>query len=310
MIKESSTVAVLFADIARSTHLYEVLGDKQAKALIRDCIALLSKVTLQFHGCVIKTIGDEILCTFPGADDAVNAGKAMHEAMEQLPCIDNPVYTPPNIYVGIHYGPVIEENGDIFGDTVNMAARLVDIAKQRQIIASEQTVALLNDELRQSARYIDKITIKGKSGEANIFEVVWEKQDLTMVFNTDSESQMTRKNIVASLVLQYHDHTITVEQNRPVVTLGRQNHNDIVVCDGPVSRSHARIEYRRGKFLLIDQSTNGTYIQEQGKKMIRVKQLEMPLNGDGIISLGREPDPDMSFVIRYENSTHVCFSEM
>lgn len=305
MIKQSNSVAVLFADIARSTHLYEVLGDKWARALIRDCIALLSKVTLQFRGCVIKTIGDELLCTFPDVNDAVNAGKAMQQAMVQLPCIDNPAYTPPNIYVGIHYGPVIEENGDIFGDTVNIAARTVDIAKQRQIITSEHTVALLNDELRQSAKYIDKITIKGKSGEFNIFEMVWEKQDLTMVFKTGSDSQMTRKNVAASLVLQYCDHTITVEQNQPVVMLGRQNHNDIVVCDRPVSRSHARIEYQGGKFLLIDQSTNGTYIQEQGKKMIRVKQLEMPLNGDGIISLGREPDPGSSFVIRYQNRNHI-----
>ena len=104
-----------------------------------------------------------------------------------------------------------------------------------------------------------------------------------------------------NLILRYHDHIITVGQNRPVVTIGRQIHNDIVVSDSPVSRSHARIEYRRTAFLLIDQSSNGTYIHEHGKNMVHVKQLEMPLNGHGIISLGKKPGSNLSYAIHYQN---------
>jgi class 3 adenylate cyclase len=301
MTRESINLAVLFADIARSTHLYEVLGDTTAKNLISDCISMLSQIVKQFHGSVIKTIGDELLCTFPDANNAINAGISMHETIENLLFIDNPDYTSPNIYVGIHYGPVIKEDDDIFGDTVNLAARMVAIAKQRQIIITEQTVEQLNSTLVQSTKYIDKIPVKGKSGVINIFEVVWEKHELTVMFKTVSSTLFSKKIMPANLILQYHDNIITVNQNRPVVTIGRQIHNDIVVTDSPVSRSHARVEYRRNTVLLIDQSSNGTYIHEHGKKMIHVKQFEMPLTGNGIISLGRKPDSNMSYAIHYNN---------
>ncbi len=293
----SVSVAVLFADIARSTHLYEVLGDKKAKTLISDCLSTLSNAASRFQGSVIKTIGDEILCTFPDADKAVSAGKAMHEAIDLIPINDG---IPANIYVGIHFGPVIMENDDIFGDTVNLAARMVAMAKQRQIITTEQTVELLNNELMHTVKYIDKITVKGKSGETKIYEVVWEEQEATSIFRATSISLFPSKDATVNLILQYHDTIVTVDRNRPVVTLGRQIHNDIIVDDSPVSRSHARIEYRRGKFFLVDQSTNGTYIHEEGKERVRVRQTEMPLTGKGIISLGTKLGSDSSFAIFYE----------
>ena len=75
--------------------------------------------------------------------------------------------------------------------------------------------------------------------------------------------------------------------------------NDVVVNDNRVSRSHAKIEYRRGKFVLIDQSTNGTFVLFQGKKPIDIKRDEAPLLGTGIISLGREVNPDSPLSIHY-----------
>jgi len=300
MTKEAINVAVLFADIAKSTQLYDQLGDTVANTIIRDCISILSKVTYRFNGTVIKSIGDEILCTFQNPSTAVNAGKAMHESIDQLEYRDNPDFSSPNIYVGIHYGPVIEEGGDIFGDTVNITARLVSIAKQRQIIISEQTVKLLSEELSSSTKYIDKVTFKGKSGVINIYEVVWEQEDLTVMSSKATGRFVTNKRAGMGLILRYNDSITTVEQSRPSVTLGRQSHNDIIVSDSHVSRSHAKIEYRRGKFVIIDQSTNGTYVHEKGKKLISLTKIEMPLNGSGIISLGRKPETDLSFAIHYE----------
>jgi class 3 adenylate cyclase len=308
MARYSANCAVLFADIARSTQLYEVLGDKIANRLIKECISILSKTAVEFHGSVIKTIGDEILCTFVDANDAVRAGKAMHEATGQFPILENPAYIPPNIYVGIHFGPIIEENNDIFGDTVNVAARIVAMAKQRQIITTEKTVDLLSNELVRSAKYLGGITAKGKSGEIKVFEVVWEQQELTVQLDDIPGSLLSPRDKAASLVLRYHDNVITVDVNRPIVTLGRQMHNDIVVIDIPVSRSHARIEYRGGRFLLIDESTNGTYLNEHGKKRF-LKHSERYLIGDGIISLGKMPDPNLSFSIHYHVETSLSEPE-
>ena len=76
MSPETATLAILFADISRSTQIYETVGDKAAQELVGDCLARLSEVTVQHQGTVIKKIGDEIMCTFPTANQALAAAKA------------------------------------------------------------------------------------------------------------------------------------------------------------------------------------------------------------------------------------------
>ena len=293
--RETVTLAILFADIAKSTQLYETLGDKVAQDLIGSCLTRLSRVTAEHNGTVIKTIGDEIMCTFPSADDAVEAGMDMHQALEELPMMEKFGRPSPNIYVGIQWGPVIREGNDVFGDAVNVAARMVALSKQRQIITTEQTVEALTPEHRSSVRCIDKTTIKGKSGEIDIYEVVWERQDVTVMV----EDSLDSLKVDSRLELEFHGTMIQINADRPSATLGRQGHNDVVVKDNRVSRSHARIEYRRGKFVLIDQSTNGTFVSIQGRKNLMLKRDEAQLFGSGVISLGRGIDADSPMAIRF-----------
>ena len=295
MGRENVTLAILFADIAKSTHLYETLGNKTAKSLIDACISLLAKITAQHSGTVIKTIGDEIMCTFPTADNAVEAAIEMNRDLERLTLEDMPGVTPPNIYVGIQFGPIIREDNDVFGDAVNVAARMVSMAKQRQIVTTDDTVMALSVVHKSSTRVVDKTTVKGKSGEMNIYEVIWEKQDATVMV----DESMDARKIESRMQLKFQGVTIEVDQNRPSVTLGRQPHNDVVVNDERVSRTHARIEYRRGKFILIDQSTNGTFALIQGKKTVTLRRDEATLLGNGIIGLGREVNDQSPVAIHY-----------
>jgi class 3 adenylate cyclase len=295
MSRENLTLAILFADIAKSTTIYEILGDKKARDLIAGCISIFTKATLKNKGTVIKTIGDEIMCTFPGANEAVNAAIEMNESLEGMTFGDDPGFVPPNIYVGIHYGPVIREAGDVFGDAVNVAARMRALAKQRQIFTSEETVAALTGELKDAARLVDSTTIKGKSGKIDIYEVVWEKQDVTVMMDDSFESMLLRSR----MELRHADVVIDVDETRPAASLGRQLHNDIVVNDGRASRSHARVEYRRGKFVLVDQSANGTYVIVEGKPSVRITRDEIPLIGKGLIGLGKEVKPDSPEAIHF-----------
>jgi adenylate cyclase len=296
MPRETATLAILFADIAKSTHLYEVLGNQSAKALIDSCLSIMMDITKKLQGTVIKTIGDELMCTFHTADDAIEAGKAMHESLEQLTIPDKPGQPPPNIYVGLHYGPVIKEGGDVFGDAVNVAARMVSMAKQRQIVTNEETLQHLSDEYKEAANCIDKTTVKGKSGEVKIYEIVWEQHDVTVMLDDDN---MGAQELKCRMEIKYRDSEFVIDENKPALTLGRQIHNDVVVNDTRVSRSHSRIEYNRGKFVLIDQSSNGTGVLIQGKKNITIKRDEASLIGNGVICLGREADPSSDLAIHY-----------
>jgi class 3 adenylate cyclase len=295
MTRKTGNLAILFADIAKSTQIYEALGNKDAKNIIDSCLSLLRKATGDHQGKVIKEIGDEIMCVFPTALKAVEAAKDMHQALEDMPPMDKPGYTAANIYVGIQYGPVIIEGGDVFGDAVNVAARMVALAKQRQIITTQETISALPEGHEFDVHIIDKTTVKGKSGEMDIYEVIWEEQDLTVMMDDSVEAEV----IKARLVLEFENNKLEMDENRPSATLGRQIHNDIVVKDGRVSRTHARIEYRRGKFILIDQSSNGTHLLIQGKKSVTIKRDETQLISNGLIGLGREPTPDSPKAVHY-----------
>jgi len=273
-------LTILFADISGSTHLYEVLGDVRARERTSHCLSILTEVIQRHGGTVIKTIGDEVMCTFPGADAAVQAACAMQESVAAEVA---PGETALDIRVGLHYGPALVELGDVFGDAVNVAARIVALAKARQILTTRQTVETLSPLLRASTRYTDRTPVKGKQEEIDVYEVIWREEDLTRM----EGYQIPLADSQARLQLRFREQEIEVSHSRPVVTIGRGQQNDIVVLDTLVSRMHARIEYRRGRFVLLDQSTNGTYVLTDEGEKAYLRREELALRGSGVISFGR-----------------------
>ncbi|MBW1895150.1 MAG: adenylate/guanylate cyclase domain-containing protein [Deltaproteobacteria bacterium] len=295
MPRETTSLTIMFADIARSTRFYETLGDISAQRLMSTCLSRLSDVACQHQGSVIKTIGDEVMCTFPDADQAVNAAKNMQEAFEKMPDIENCDLGTPNIYIGIHTGPVIKEEDDIFGDSVILAARMVALAKPRQILITEQTVKALTPDYKAFVRYVDKETIKGKKGKLKIYEYIWEQDDVTVILERSSTSSVLQ----SYLELRCGNVIIKVDHLQPSITMGRQSHNDLVLDYERISRSHANIENSREKFILMDHSSNGTYVHPQGEAVIHITRDEVQLFDSGIISLGRKASPGSPGAIHY-----------
>src|SRR5712664_3517823 len=158
-MEESRQTTVLFADVSGSTKLYETAGDAAAMVAIGRCIERMRKAAESTGGRVVKTIGDEVMVLFPSPDAAAGAASEMHATIEQLPEVGG---TRLGVRIGFHSGPVIQRDNDVFGDTVNMAARLVEQAQKGQIVTSHQTVQQLSPALRASSRRLYSITIKGK----------------------------------------------------------------------------------------------------------------------------------------------------
>jgi adenylate cyclase len=295
MSEETLSVAVLFADISRSTLLYEALGDLVAQKVVADCLRLLSDLATRHQGRVIKTIGDAVLCVFPGADLAVDAAKAMQLSLAESPLIEHPELTGPPIHVGVHLGPVLCKDEDVFGDAVNMAAHLMGLAKPQQILATEETVRALRPEAQGMTRPFGTTTVKGKREEYGLYEIVWEYHEVTVV----ARSAATPAHEEFRLLLRFHDQTIELGRLRPGATMGRHRQNDLVVDDVLVSRIHARIEYRKGRFVLVDMSTNGTYLITQGEGSTCLHRDERPLQGRGVIGLGRDVDLESPVAIHF-----------
>lgn len=277
--KPAAEFAVLFADIAGSTKLYEVLGDTQAKALIDECLGLMRTITARHAGRVIKTIGDEVMCVFPDADSGYLAATDMQTRIAALPAVSN---TKRAIRVGFHVGPVIEENSDVFGDTVNTAARMAGVAKGTQIMTTLATVQRLSPMLRGSTRRIAALSVKGKGDDIDVCEVIWQDgDDLTM-----ATASINTPAAQIQLHLTHGTRKLVVEHANSSIVLGRDSGCQIVLADRKASRQHARIERRRDKFFIIDQSTNGTFVTFAGEAEIGLRREEAMLRGQGRITFG------------------------
>jgi len=288
-------MSVLFADISGSTKLYDTLGDTQAKTLIDECIGIMRNIVARYHGRVIKTIGDEVMCVLPDADSGHLAATDMQLKVAALPVIAN---VRRAIRVGFHFGAVIEENGDVFGDTVNMAARMAGLAKGMQIITTRATVDRLSSALRDSTRGIAALSVKGKGDDVDVCEVIWQAgEDLTMA--TASITAVAKQ---IKLHLKHGAKELVLEQANSGLTLGRDASCQIVLADRMASRVHARIERRRDKFFVVDQSTNGTFVNFAGEGEIVLRREEVMLRGEGRIAFGHtlaEPTEEtVDFAVR------------
>jgi class 3 adenylate cyclase len=288
-------VAILFADVVGSTQLYDEYGDAKASETVARCLDVMKEATLQHRGTVIKTIGDEVMSTFPTVDEAMAAARQMQQRISEDSSA--PGRIPVSIRIGCHYGPVVQERNDIFGAAVHTANRMTSQAKARQIVMSGPTVDRLSDEWRAQTRQIDVATVRGRIDEVALFELVWQPEEATSMLPTIEWENRARK--ASRLILSFRDKTVIVNDQRKNINLGRADDNDLVVKGNLISRIHARVEMRRGKFVLVDQSTNGTFLQNSRGEETFVRRDTTELAGSGVIGLGRVAKPGTPLAIHY-----------
>ena len=293
---EEVEVAVLFADVVGSTRLYERMGDQRARDLVSTCIEVMREATEEHGGTVVKTIGDEVMATFPSADQALSAAAQMqkHIVGHSGLRVDG---QPVAIRIGCHFGPVMAESQDIFGVTVHTANRMTSQAKAGQVIITEATVARLSPQWRSACRLIDNAPIKGQGNEVPLYEVLWQADDVTSMVRQVPLS--ADQSCSVRLKLWWLDREITIDEQHSVLTIGRADENDLVVKGSLISRLHARIEFARHKFMLIDHSTNGTFMRAATGEESFVRRDTLQLKGAGTIGLGRLPEAESAQTIRF-----------
>lgn len=299
MSPKTTNIAILFADVSGSTRLFEILGDATARVKVSETLDTLADVTKEHNGTVIKTIGDEIMCTFPSADDAATAACNMHEALIQdITEGTGGEHTVIAIRVGLHYGPAILEGGDVFGDAVNVAARMTAQSKGGQIITTQSTVEKLSPMLRASTRFVDRAPIKGKKEEIDIYELIWQEEDVTRMA-TGLLVEETKPE--ARLKVTYNGTDVIMDKQKSSLLMGRSETCDLPINEKLASRQHVRIELRRDKFFIVDQSTNGTHVLIENTDEAFLRRAEMALHGRGQISLGKSFTEGPSEVVRFSH---------
>ncbi len=291
MIKDGLELVIFFADVAGSTRLYETLGDKDAHECIVESLNSISKYVRENNGVVAEIIGDEVMAYFETSIDASNCACDIQQFFAFTPTSKGHKI---NIRIGFHKGPVEMDKGHPYGDTVNVASRVASLAQGGQSITTTESVSDLPSSKKSLCRPFTRVKVKGKSDPIDTVEVVWDMDDATSLFAPIKAPETFDE--LAEIELTFNGKTVSVmERNTPFI-IGRGDHCNLVVPSETASRSHARIESRYGELVLVDHSTNGTYvITHPGKRAydgldMHLHHREWTMVGNGMINLGKPVD--------------------
>jgi adenylate cyclase len=287
------TLAILFADVSGSTALYETLGDRRARKAVEALLEEMRAATRAHGGRVVKTLGDEIMAVFATPESGTRAAIEIQERVGAMKPAEG---MRVGVRIGLHSGEVLEEDGDVFGDAVNTAARMAGVAKSGQIVTTASTAENLPVPLHERIRDLELVSVKGKQSEIRVCEVLWQDdEDLTVLSLPDEPVSATAR----VLVLEHGDQNLRVDAARPAVLIGRDGASDIIIVHPSASRLHGRIERRLENFFYVDLSTNGTYVGIARDEEIRLRRQEIMLRGEGHLAYGHPARHARAEVIRY-----------
>jgi adenylate cyclase len=272
--------------------LFEIAGDTVAAVAIAERIALLKRQTALAGGRVMRTVGDEILALFPSADAAARAAMEMQTRFAELPPAGG---LRIGVRIGFNFGQVVERDGELYGDAVNLAARLAGLAQKDQIIISSETFEALSPALKASCRRLYAVPVKGKEHEIELCQVIWQQSE-DSTFLVSAQSAPAPRN--AALRLRYRTTEIVLDAARSSLALGRDKSAELVVEDAKASRAHCKIERRMHKFVLADHSANGTYVTIDGDAEVVLRRDELVLRGHGWIAFG-QPRADTAELVEF-----------
>jgi class 3 adenylate cyclase len=287
----------LVADIVGSTRLYETLGDTSANRIVGGCLGGLGEIVRSFRGLVRTSAGDAVLCTFDGAADAAVAACEMQLAVQQQVYEGKEDLQSLRLRVGVDCGVIASNPFDMLSETVAITRHVVDLAKPEQILITRATYAELPGVYKAMTRYVDREPWRGTgTSHLDLYELIWEVDGLTAhAAATFAPPESGYKRVRLTL----GSREFLLDDNRPVITVGREPVNDIVVDFKLVSREHFKVALRHGQCMLTDTSTNGTFIVLDQGATIPVMRERLPLRGSGGLHFGVPSAESAPYTIRY-----------
>lgn len=283
-------LTVLFADLAGSTRLYQTQGDANAHQQVTRSLQCMKSVIERHGGELLRTVGDAALASFPQPDAAYCASVDIQK--EHVPL-------DLSVRVGFHHGEVIPDAGDVYGNAVNLAARVASFAEADEICTTEAAVMQLSSCYRSDTHYLDKVDFKGMSEPMPVYRVHWASDHgETAIITAVSRTGLYQADDKA-LELLVGAKKMRMDARNPILSFGRSFDNDVVIEAESASRNHARIEFVRGRYVLQDSSTNGTYILKGGRSPEFIRRESVSLDTFGAIGLGFIPNETDSQTIKF-----------
>jgi class 3 adenylate cyclase len=293
---------VVFADLVGSTSLFERLGDEAASRFVTQLVSMLSEIFGQHQGRVVKVLGDGLFVLFQHEGAALAACIQVQNHLLEKQIRPGDSGAPVELQIGIDSGEVVEIEGDCFGDTVNSAARLADLAGASQILTTENVWNAIFPVQRAALRSMGPMYLRGKTESSHVYRVEWQA-------GRDGEATMIGRSTLPprheeSLELSYADKRLHLKAKADRISLGRAADAALHVNDPRVSRLHATLEWRGGQFVLTDASSFGTwvYLGNQNEAVV-LRRTECTLVGSGQVVLGCAREDENAPVISFSVKT-------
>jgi class 3 adenylate cyclase len=283
--------SVVFADLVGSTGIFERLGDETAGRFVTQLTTALAKIFEQHEGRVVKLLGDGLLVVFSSEEQALTACIAIQERLQQAPVRPGGIGRPVQMQMGIEAGEVVEIQGDCYGDAVNSAARLADLAGADQILTTQRVRDALPQEQQEKLRSLGPMYLRGKAEVTEVYRVEWqpERDAEATVMGVSMFGQPAEALLEISIAGQVR----RLQSRGEALTIGRSATADLNVNDSRVSRAHATLEWRGGHFVLTDASSFGTWVYfGNHAEPVVLRRTECYLVGNGQIALGCDRNAD------------------
>jgi class 3 adenylate cyclase len=280
-------VVVLMADMVGSSQLYAEQGNSGAFRIVSRCLGLLEHAVQVCGGRVVKRMGDGIFAIFQEATAAVNAAAQIHQAIEATDW--GPDNEPVHVRVGISQGMAVLDDDDVYGDVVNVAARLASLAGGDEVLVSELVHNALLKEMQTVSQLLSEVVLRGRPTPERVYRYMWQPNDSTVNVPAPARS------FAAALEVIFDAQSLLLHAGRPRLRIGRAPDNDIMLDLTVVTRHHADLMLRGSAFYVSDHSTNGTMVYLDGGQSIRVHRNEVTLSGSGHIVVGSDVAPPIQF---------------
>ena len=262
----STIQSVIFADLTGSTSAFEALGNERATQVVTRLTQLMGETCASHHGRVVKTLGDGVLALFERERDAVDAMVELQRT-HRARIAQWPPHLMMQIKVGMANGEIVQVDGDCFGEPVNLAARLCDLAAPGEIWATQ----ILGDAVAPApgvrVRPLGPIPIRGLADARELCQIDWDSEDSTDLLTLPAslgDVLPPAEPVPGRIELSWLDVSAVYQADQLPIHLGRQSDAEFGVNDPRVSRRHARIDWVDSHFVLTDLSSYGTWVRFPG----------------------------------------------
>ena len=309
---------LIFTDLTGTVSAYEALGNELVAEVIGTVTQWMGRVCSAYGGRTIRLLDNGVLALFPSSIQAISAAVFLQRGFQGTRGSWPDGLQTLGLKIGMAGDSVVQVEGDVFGEAVNLAARLCELAGADTIWAEQAVVDSLHgeappeplslpasrvtllSEFEVRHRSLGRVQIRGLIGNPHVVEIFW-SMDLNSELLTRAGNLSQMQTLAGDthlgpvLVLSRLDVRKEFLPDEQGVLIGRSVENDFVVGDQRVSRVQARIVWSRGVLELTDLSSYGSWVRfsEDPGVELALRRSTCVLRGSGEIALGA-PFSDLS----------------